>query len=578
MQVTDFEKKRALNLIWNAAQNYDADPGFRVYDEDGRADLYWNCIIGAIWKHYDWNKLYDFYKTFNGLVDQGMYENLFWIMFENGAYEKEKDERPVFPYLRKQYAKKNIPRIYASINASRADWLLEGHLKRSLGEDCGLPDLVDRKLLDALEIGADLDTDQALDQLADTLSRFFTYHRPKPGEKKKKFEINPVMHPFLFYKARKARESMGPMRKMAFGFGEHQSEYGGSLVDQSHLKVSFSRYSAQTDEGLKEYIKNYFGKPILQEQDMRQMEKDYCTGNHRDVHLYFTNGDYDEQMLQQGFAGKQLQLAVDQRKINQEKFHEQEQKHRVTIDRLTSRIRNSVLMHMETQRVHAPTGQLQANRIWRGLYLDDDTVFTKEIKGDTGDISVDILIDSSTSQVHRTEMVSAQAYIIAESLTRCGIPVRVMGFCAMNGYTIMNVYRRYNDPREANRNIFRFYTTGANRDGLAVRIAAGLIKKNHADHRILIILSDAKPNDMIKMQSDAGELRDYAGDNGVEDTAAEVHAARMAGINVLGIFYGADDDLPGVRRMYNRDFVRIRSYDRFADTVGSLLQTQITSI
>ena len=166
MQVTDFEKKRALNLIWNAAQDYDADPGFRVYDEDGRADLYWNCIIGAIWKHYDWDKLYDFYKTFNGLVDQGMYENLFWIMFENGAYEREKNERPVFPYLRRQYAEKNIPRIFASVNASRADWLLEGHLKRSLGEDCGLPDLVDRKLLDALEIGADLDTDQALDHLA----------------------------------------------------------------------------------------------------------------------------------------------------------------------------------------------------------------------------------------------------------------------------------------------------------------------------------------------------------------------------------------------------------------------------
>ena len=51
MQVSDFEKKRALNLIWNAAEDYEADPGFRVYDAEGKADLYWNCIIGAIWKH-----------------------------------------------------------------------------------------------------------------------------------------------------------------------------------------------------------------------------------------------------------------------------------------------------------------------------------------------------------------------------------------------------------------------------------------------------------------------------------------------------------------------------------------------
>lgn len=578
MQVSDFEKKRALNLIWNAAGNYEVDPGFRIYDDEGRADRYWNSIIGAIWKCYDWDKLMAFYRTFNGLVDQGMYENLFWIMFENGAYEHEKQNRPVFPYLREQYSERMIPTIYAAINVSRADWILQGHLKHALGEDSGLPDMVDRKLLEALEIGADLDTDQAIDHLAETLSYFFTYRRPKAGEKPKRERINPVFHPILFFRARKQRAEMGPMRKMAFGFGEHRSEYKGALVDQSHLKVTFSQYAAQTDEGLREYITNYFGKPLLGEQELKEMEKEYCTGNHRDVHLYFTRGDYDEEMLEKGFAGKQLAQSVAQRQVNLQKFREQEQKHRVTIDRLTSRIRNSVLMHMEVQTVHAPTGVLEAKRIWRGLYLDDDTIFNKEIRGDEGNISVDILVDSSTSQIHRTEMVSAQAYIIAESLTRCGIPVRVMGFCAINGYTVMNIYRRYNDPREANRNIFRFNTTGANRDGLAVRLAAGMIKKNHADHRILIILSDAKPNDMIKMQSDTGVLRDYAGDNSVWDTASEIHAARMAGIHVLGIFYGADEDLPGVRKMYNRDFVRIRSYERFADTVGGLLQTQISAI
>ena len=283
-------------------------------------------------------------------------------------------------------------------------------------------------------------------------------------------------------------------------------------------------------------------------------------------------------MLNDSFAGKQLAQAVAQRDENVKKYREEEARHRVTIDRLTSRIRNSVLMHMETQRVHAPTGQLQPNRIWRGLYLNDDTIFRKEIRGDEGNLSVDILMDASTSQVHRAEMVAGQAYIIAESLTRCGIPTRVMGFSAMNGYTIMNVYRKYNEPREANRRIFRFNTAGANRDGLAVRLAAGMILENHAEHRILIILSDAKPNDMIRMQQDAGDLRDYAGQNAIEDTAAEVHAARMAGIHVLGIFYGADDDLPGVRRIYNRDFVRIRSYDRFADVVGGLIQTQITAV
>ena len=47
---------------------------------------------------------------------------------------------------------------------------------------------------------------------------------------------------------------------------------------------------------------------------------------------------------------------------------------------------------------------------------------------------------------------------------------------------------------------------------------------------------------------------------------------------MLGIFDGADEDLPGVRRMYNRDFIRISILRPVWDTVGSLLQTQITSI
>ena len=47
MEILDSEKRRARNLIWNAAADYSFEPDFKAYDEDGRADLYWNSIIGA---------------------------------------------------------------------------------------------------------------------------------------------------------------------------------------------------------------------------------------------------------------------------------------------------------------------------------------------------------------------------------------------------------------------------------------------------------------------------------------------------------------------------------------------------
>ena len=83
---------------------------------------------------------------------------------------------------------------------------------------------------------------------------------------------------------------MGPIRRLAVGYGEHLSEYGSEVLDQSRLSVDFAKYSAQTDEGLKEYITNYFGKPLYDQKTVRRLEKEYCTGNHTDVHLHFTDG------------------------------------------------------------------------------------------------------------------------------------------------------------------------------------------------------------------------------------------------------------------------------------------------
>ena len=101
------------------------------------------------------------------------------------------------------------------------------------------------------------------------------------------------------------------------------------------------------------------------------------------------------------------------------------------------------------------------------------------------------------------------------------------------------------------------------------------LEENHADNKILIVLSDCTPNDMIKVRTGDGVYRDYAADMGVEDTAAEVHSARMKGIQVLCVFTGGDDSLSAVHRIYGADFARIKSLDMFAEAVGTMLQNRI---
>ena len=129
MMLTEFEKKRAANMIWNGAHNYKVSPGYRMYDYEGKADLYWNTIIGASYTHFDWKKLTAFYSTFHETLGQETYETLFWLALENATFEKESPLRESLALLRREYCKRKLQEFIPSIAESREGWILEGHYK-----------------------------------------------------------------------------------------------------------------------------------------------------------------------------------------------------------------------------------------------------------------------------------------------------------------------------------------------------------------------------------------------------------------------------------------------------------------
>ena len=110
---------------------------------------------------------------------------------------------------------------------------------------------------------------------------------------------------------------------------------------------------------------------------------------------------------------------------------------------------------------------------------------------------VHVLIDASGSQRSRQSLVALQGYIISEALSSVQIPHRVMGFCTFWDYTVMQRYRDYDDPKEANKRIFEFHASSNNRDGLAIRAAAASLRERPEENKVLIVLSDGRPNDII---------------------------------------------------------------------------------
>ena len=321
-----------------------------------------------------------------------------------------------------------------------------------------------------------------------------------------------------------------------------------------------------------------FGRSLLNEKQMAELEKKLCSGNHKNCRLHITKGGAAEMHIRNAFEALQKEREEAQIAHNREVFRQNEASNRIAIQKLTEKIQNSVLLYLRPYTVRSESGELEGGRIWRALNLDDRNVFRRTENADAGDVSVDILLDASTSQKGRLESISGQAFCIAEALTRCRIPCRVMSFCSMTGYTVLRIFRDYHEETK-NSSIFEYVSNGCNRDGLAVRTVHHLMNESSCEHRLLIVLSDVKPQDIVRFRErEDEEYLPYEQDYGIRDTAFEVRRARADGIAVICVFTGDDDDLPAARTVYGRDFARIRSIDQLADTVGLLIQNQIKII
>jgi len=432
----------------------------------------------------------------------------------------------------------------------------------------------DQSLLEAVREIRGESTGQVLERIETLLRERLEFVPYVPGKSKRTAK---GVFLRLFGKDPNAMNQISPVRGFALGMAEHLRPGEGESEEEARKALRLPRPTATRDIDMREYVTGYFGPPMLGEREVLAMERECCTGHHQDCHLHLTRGAVGDGSRVRGYAGERRLAALAQEEINREAYRKDLARNRAAVLRLTQRLRNSTLSRLDHTPVRVSAGRLDAGRVWQAVTAGEEKIFTRNQREEPGALSVDILLDASTSQLPRQTDVATQCYIIAESLTRCRIPVRVYSFCSMNGYTIVNLFRDYEETG-ANENIFRYFTAGCNRDGLAVRTAAAMLKRSNAEHKLLIILSDAKPNDVMKVRTQGSEYREYIEEEGIADTAAEVHNARVHGIQVVCVFTGTDADLPAAKRIYGQHMARIRSISQFADTVAGLLQEQIAEL
>ena len=569
-EISDLQKKRAYNQIWNAAADYAFQPDFRFYTPEGNADVYWNTVIGLARRHYDYSQLKKLFQGLEQEEEAGEYENLLWLGLENALVTKEKKTRPALTEMQKRYAREFLERFGG--NQTEDDRFFEflalAHYRRILGQQ-QRTSRYDMTLLDELEFSPELDTEELVREMKRLLEKWFQI---RADERRREHHL--PNFPF-FPHSEKRKRGEGKLRRFGTGLAEHpHPDCGGDELPQDWIE----RKSGLTEKELRAFMAEKYGPSVLREGQMAELERKLCTGNHENCHLHITKGGTAEMHIRNAFEALQKQHEEAQIAHNREVFHRNEARNRAAIAKLTEKIQNSVLLYLQPYTVRADSGGLEAGRVWRAVHLNDSHVFRKTENLNAGDVSVDILLDASTSQKGRLESISGQAFCIAEALTRCRIPCRVMSFCSMTGYTVLRIYRDYGEEGRNDR-VFEYVSNGCNRDGLAIRTVHHLMDESACEHRLLIVLSDVKPQDIVRFhEHPEEEYVPYEQENGVRDTAFEVRRARADGIAVICVFTGDDDDLPSAKTVYGRDFARIRSIDQLADTVGMLIQNQIKII
>lgn len=343
------------------------------------------------------------------------------------------------------------------------------------------------------------------------------------------------------------------------------------MEEKRHKKKNITVVTPEMLEKAYTYVELNYGKTYLSEAEEKRINYLMCRGVHSDCSLYFTEGI----LKNPAKRNYQYEYAKRLRNKNIWLYHD---KHRIVkrnISVLTDTLRKSLVLRSETQTVLSDRGQIVPSRLWRIGRSRDAKFFEQELKGEASEFVVDVLIDASGSQMSRQGEVALQAYIISEALSNVEIPHRVMSFCTFWDYTILHRFREYDDPRTANENIFNYVTSSNNRDGLAIKTAGYGLLAREEEKKILIVLSDGKPYDVLVNRPNARNPKPYQGKEAISDTATEIRHLRNLEVSVLGVFAGEERDLATEKKIFGKDFAYIRDIKNFSKIVGRYLTKQL---
>lgn len=579
-------ENRIKNLIWTVSGDYtlDVKPDIESYHRSHAVGLYDGIKQGAFARYFNREELslYLMKKIYlHG--EEGSLMSLAQLCIEWSVAERITKEREGIKEIRKKALEDILEMDFSRLAASEP-----GRLKLMLFKEClnGSEPATNR-------MRAFMEQVQALSDAKETIELIHTIDKlynamVDPNFEKRYGNLETVLAVSLEELAEFSWKDYLEEEALEESFGtylEHLNEAMTNLdkmeLDQETKKEEPEEETSQKkkilivdEEALSKmhsYVQRNYGIGYLSETEEKRRNLLLCRGIHSDCSLYFTEGVLKHAVLR----NYQYEYAKKQRDKNRYEYYNNHRMVKNNIRQLSDMLKKALVMRDEVQETISDRGRIVPSRLWRVGRSHDSRVFLRKLNHDNSDFVVDVLIDASGSQRKRQGQVAMQAYILSEALSIANVPHRVMSFCTFWDYTILHRFREYEDDRSANENIFEYNTSSNNRDGLAIKAAGYELLNREEEHKILIVLSDGRPYDVILNRPNARNPQPYQGKYAISDTAFEVRKLRSKGVCVLGVFAGEEKDLPAEKKIFGKDFAYIRDVAGFSGIVGRYLLKQL---
>jgi len=572
-------ENRIKNLLWTVSGDYKLNVKLDVesYQKSKYISLYDAIKQGAFSKYFDREAfgLYLVKKIYYGADEQPL-ANLAQLAVDSAVYKKISRERKGVTEIRKKAFEDILDQSFASLAATYPGQVKMAIMQAAVQENSYMQSRFQTAadLLAGLEESYDtMDIIRVVDQLYNQIVDAHFEKRKGTLEDVLAVTLDELKEfDWQDYLEEEALEQNleDYMSRMTNAVTQMQEQEDAS-EEKKRIQTKTVLVDEEAAAKMYSYIELNYGRSYLTELEQKRLNHSLCRGAHADCKLYYTDGILAN-MVKKNY---QSEYARRSKSENLKVYGHHMRVSRRNIEILTDTLRRALIARNERDVVHSEYGSVVPKNLWKLGRTSDKKLFERELKKDNSEFVVHVLIDASGSQRRRQSLVALQGYIISEALSNVGLPHRVMGFCTFWDYTVMQRYRDYDDPREYNKRIFEFHSSSNNRDGLAIRAAAASLLERQEDNKVLIVLSDGRPNDIIVNRPSAKNPTPYGGDYAVRDTAAEVRKARAMGISVLGVFAGEEQDLLAERRIFGRDFAYIRNIMNFSNVVGTYLRRQL---